>query len=139
MGHDEGEGSGHDEAAEIDTAGFLADQDEHLVGQPLGEPGLGEDHADDDRSEDEPDRGVHELLEGQFGAADGGVAANEHDVRTDQEQHLDDCDGDAGDPDRDHLEDPPHGGQQKQTERRLALAVELEGLPHRIDGIGPGW
>ena len=137
MGHDEGQGGGHDEAAEVDEARSLAHQHEHFVGQPLGQPGLREDHTDDDRSEYEPDRRVHELLEGQLRAADRSMAANQHDVGTDQKQHLDDGDRDAGDADRNHLEDPPHRGQEKQPERRLALLAELEGFPHRVDGIRP--
>ncbi len=137
VGHDKGQGGGHDEAAEVDAARLLADQDQHFVGQTLGQSGFGEDHADDDRSEDEPDRGVHELLEGELGAADRRITTDHHDVRADQEERLDDRDGDAGDTDWHHLEDPPHGGKQKQTEGRLALRAELECLSHRVDGVGP--
>ena len=68
VSHDVGQGGGHDEAPEVDPAGLLAYQHQHLVGEAFGEPGLGEDHADDDRSEDEPHRRVEELLEGQLGS-----------------------------------------------------------------------
>ena len=50
--------------------GPLTDDGEHLVGDPPGQAGLGEHHADDHRAEDEQDRRIHEILEGHRRFAD---------------------------------------------------------------------
>ena len=49
---------------------------------------------------------------------------------------LNDADRDAGNTDRYDLENPPHGCDQKEGKRRLALSRELEAFSNRIDGIG---
>jgi hypothetical protein len=43
---------------------------QHFVGQPFGQPGFGENQADDDGTENEHDRRVHEILEGHLGRPD---------------------------------------------------------------------
>jgi hypothetical protein len=82
-------------------------------------------HADDQRSDDEPDRGVHEVGEGHAGLAD-------------QEQGLNDPDGDAGDADGDDLEHPPGGGDQEQGNGRLAFPGQGEMLALGVNGVGEG-
>jgi hypothetical protein len=125
MGHEVGEGRGHDEAAEIDHAGLLADDGQHLVGHALGQAALGEYQADDDGAEDKEHRGVHEVLEGHLGLAD-------------EKHRLGHADGDAGDADGQNLEDPPGGGQGEDRQSTLAFVAEGEVLAHRVDGIRPG-
>ncbi len=138
VGHDQGQDRGHDEAAEIDHARLLADECQHLVGETLGQPGLGEDHPDDDGAEDEPHRRMEELLHGEFGPADGIGLTDKELVRPNQEERLSHCDGNACHADGHHLEDPPHRSEEEQGQRRLALFREGEGFTHGVDGCRPG-
>jgi hypothetical protein len=126
VGHDVGQGRGDHEAPEVDHAGLFPHDGEHLVGEPAGQSGLGEDHADDQGREDEEHRRVHEVLESLA-------------CRPDHEEDLEHADGQAGHPDGDHLEDPPDAGQEKDREGPLALGTQDEMFARGIHGVGPGW
>jgi hypothetical protein len=98
MGHDVGQQGGHHETAQIDPAGALPHDHQHFIGQALGQAHLGEHHADGQGTENEEDRGIHEILEGLVG-------------RTDKEKGLDHADQQTGDADGQHFEDPEGAGQ----------------------------
>ena len=125
MRHDVGQGCRDNEATEINHAGFFTDDDQHLVSQTSGQPCFCEYQSDHDRGKDEHDRGHHEIRKCIPG-------------RTDQEQRLQDPDGQAGDADGNHLEDPPGAGQQKYGDGPLGLPGQREMLARGIHRIGPG-
>jgi hypothetical protein len=112
--HDESQRGRDEKAAEVDHAGALARRDQHAISHAPREARLRKDHAERDRADDEPHRGVHEI-------AERGLRAFRGILGSDQEQDLDHPDGNAGHADRYHLEDPPGRGQQKEAQRGLAL------------------
>ena len=125
MGHQVGQGDGHDETAEIDHAGPLSDNRQHFVGHPLGQSTLGKDQADDDGAEDKEDRGIHKILEGNLRL-------------TDEKHRLDHPNGNAGNTNRQDLENPPGGGEGKKRQGPLTLYGQGKVLAHGINGIRPG-
>ncbi len=125
MGHDVGQKGRDHKAAQIDHGRSLSHDHEHLEGQAFGDADLGEYRADDQGSENEEHRRIHEILERIC-------------CRPDKKQGLDDPDGDTGHADGQHLENPPGPGQKKQGQGPLALLAQDKMLACRIDGIRPG-
>ncbi len=120
--HDESQGRSHDETAQVDHAGPLPHQPQHLVGQAPGQPRLGEDHSDHEGADDEPDGGVHEIGERVPG-------------RTNQEEGLNHPDGDGRDADGHHLRHPPGGRQEEEAHGQLTLPAQCKAFTQRRDGF----
>jgi hypothetical protein len=116
VGHDVGQGGGDHKAAQIDHAGFFTHDDQHFIGQALGQAGFGEHQPDHDRCKNEHHRGHHEIRKGIPG-------------RTNQEHGLQYADGQTGDADGHHLENPPGGGQQKYGNGPFAFAGHSNACP----------
>ncbi|EKD34661.1 MAG: hypothetical protein ACD_75C02244G0001 [uncultured bacterium] len=125
MRHEVSKRRGHNEAAQIDHAGPLADDGEHFIGHSLGQAALSENQTDHDGSENKKNRRIHEILERY--------------LRLTNEKHgLGHTDSDAGHTDGQNLENPPGCGQGKNRQCSFAFLGQNKMVALRVDGIRPG-
>ena len=103
-----GQQGSYNEYAQIDAAGLFADDHKHLIGQTLGQSGLGEYEPDHYGCKDKQDGGVHEIFEGHLG-------------RADEKHGLQYADGQGGYADGYNFKYPPCACQQKYADSTFSL------------------
>ena len=116
MSHDMRQGCCHNKAAQVDHARFFTDNGKHLVGNALGQAGLGENHANHNGTENKEYRRVHEILKGNLGVAY-------------KKKGLQHTDGQASHANGYNLKNPPGCCQQEDSQGPFALRTQNKMLP----------